>query len=200
MALGISVYDAGRDNEISNGQCSDSCSNPQSIISNLKWVANDAVEGEGEGEMIVGEPTDSLDECEAGCTECRKCWNEFTPDVIEITCMDKREMKYNKKCPNKGKWRNEKCSSEGKCHQSYPFGDPDKMRSADAACRTVPDALTVEDKDAYGWSKKKCKSKNGMCGYGCNKKTEMCRNSYLIDDADKWRSPSAMCRCGPKFL
>lgn len=111
MALGISVYNAGVDNEISNKECNDSCSNPQSVISNLRWVANDAVGAE----MIVGEATQRLDDCEEGCTECRHAWNEFTPENVEITCMDKREMKYNRKCPNKGRWNSEKCNAEGYC-------------------------------------------------------------------------------------
>lgn len=156
-----------------------------------------AEEGEEDGELIIGEPTDSLSECEAGCTECRMSWREFTPNVVEATCMDTREMKYNKKCPNKKKWKNEKCNAEGHCVKSYPFGDPDKMRSKEAACRTVPDALVNNDNDNFKFSKKKCKSKNGLCGFGCEK-NEVCRNSFLKDDDLKWKGASAMCRCGPK--
>jgi len=198
MALGISVFDAGVDNSISSEQCLNACSSPKSIISNIRWVADDSIQTDGE--MIVGEAADSLDQCEPGCTECRKCWNEFYPNEIEITCLDTREMKYNRKCPNKGRWSSEKCTGTGFCVKSYPFGDPDKMRSKEAACRTVPDALAVSDKDLYGWSKKKCKSKNGLCSFGCSKKREVCRNSWLLDDEDKWAGSSAMCRCGPKQL
>lgn len=158
-----------------------------------------AEEGEEDGELIIGEPTDSLSECEAGCTECRMSWREFTPDVVEATCMDTREFKYNKKCPNKKKWKNEKCNAEGHCVQSYPFGDPDKMRSKEATCRTVPDALVNNDNADFKFSKKKCKSKNGLCGFGCEK-NEVCRNSFLKEDGLKWKGASGMCRCGPKKL
>merc|ERR1712029_1306822 len=52
--------------------------------------------------------------------------------------------------------KNEKCNAEGHCVKSSPFGDPDKMRSKEAACRTVPDALVNNDNDNFKFSKKKC--------------------------------------------
>lgn len=172
MALGISVYDAGVDNSINHDLCTEACSAPESIIRNIRWGTHDSV-NELEGEMVVGRGTERLEDCGDGCTDCRECWNEFSPDVKQPVCLDKREMKYNNKCPNKGKWKNKACTGEGRCVKSYPLGDPDKMRSKEAACRTVP-ALFDQPKevmrDVYDWSKRKCKKKNGLCSFGCSKK------------------------------
>lgn len=200
MALGISVYDAGVDNAIADGECSNACTAPRSIIKNIRWGTHDSV-NELVGEMVVGRATESLEDCEPGCTECRECWNEFSPDIVQPVCLDKREMKYGAKCPNKKTFTDELCTGEGRCVKSYPFGDPEKMRSVEAACRTVPalyDQPAEVMRDVYDWSDRKCKKKYGLCSFGCKGKNGTCFNSWLKEDEDKWAGPSAMCRCIPK--
>ena len=150
MSLGISVFDAGIDNDIHQGSCTSECSAPKSVIKNIRWGTHDSViefdegeeveEGEeGEqGELIIGGPTRSLEECGKGCTQCHECWNSMDPFTVEAMCMDERVMKYGSKCNNNKKWPADNCGADDLCAKSYPFGDPDKMRSPDAMCRSVP--------------------------------------------------------------
>ena len=74
MAMGISTYHVGLDNDISNQQCADKCSamNTKTVISNVKWTEDDAFmdndddnnnDNDGDqdmGEVIVGGPAPTL--------------------------------------------------------------------------------------------------------------------------------------------
>ena len=195
MSLGISVFDAGIDNDIHQGSCTSECSAPKSMIKNIRWGTHDSVNELDDGELIVGGPTRSLEECGDGCTQCHEYWNSNDPFTIEAMCMDEREMKYGNKCNNNKKWNADNCNEEGYCLKSYPFGDPDKMRSPEAMCRTAPESHI---EGPFGWASRPCKNeKAGLCGYGCDA-GEVCTYSWLQEDPLKWKAASAICRCKPQ--
>lgn len=142
--------------------------------------------------MVIGDTTASLAECEAGCAECRN-YSYTGSSETGATCVDHREMKFAGLCPSKGKWSDDKCSSEGAfCAKSYPFGDPLRMKSEDAACRTMPAELID---GPFEWSSKPCRNQNwGLCALGCSA-DETCTNSWPLEDPLRWKSAGAMCRC-----
>ena len=118
-------------------------------------------------------------------------YHENVPELIWYQCVDTTIYKFGNECKN----RHDKsmCATEGHCHKSYPHGDPEKMRSEHAGCRTIPDHY-LEGDFKFGrrdsWSPT-C----GLCKDGCGEGS--CHNSWLRSDPDKWKSASAMCRCKP---
>lgn len=82
--------------------------------------------------------------------------------------------------------------SDDFCMMSFPYGDPKRNRSDDAGCRSLPNSYYSDDSEIkYG--RKVCKNKNGFCKL-CDD-WERCTWSYRLDDDDKWRGATAMCRC-----
>jgi len=195
MSLGISVFDAGIDNDIHQGSCTSECSAPKSVIKNIRWGTHDSVNEADEGELIIGGPTRSLEECGKGCTQCHECWNSNDPFTVDAMCVDDRVMKYGSKCNNNKKWPADNCGADDLCAKSYPYGDPDKMRSPDAMCRSVPKE-NIEG--PFMWAGRPCKNtKHGFCSFGCDS-DEVCTMSWLADDPKKWKAASSTCRCKPQ--
>jgi hypothetical protein len=207
MGMAISTYNAGQVNDIAPyDQCEETCSEATTKISNIKWSNNVAwtyVEDEEEeeeeeednnepGELIIDDVAQSLDQCDAGCTECHEAHYENFPNDILYQCTDYTVYKYGNICTPDNQWDESKCmtSSTGFCHKSYPYGDPDKMKSPEAACRTIP-STHVDSTFEFGhrdcWS-----PTGGLCHYGCE---GTCHNSWAEGDLLKWLSPNAMCRC-----
>jgi hypothetical protein len=144
------------------------------------------------GQLIIDGVAQSLDQCGSGCTECHEAHYENFPDDIVYECTDYTVYKYGNICTPNNKWNEDKCmtSSTGYCHKSYPYGDPDKMRSPEAACRTIP-SENVDNEFEFGsrdcWS-----PTGGLCNYGCE---GTCHNSWIASADTKWKHSSAMCRC-----
>jgi hypothetical protein len=82
------------------------------------------------------------------------------------------------------------------CNNAWPAGDSDKWRSADAKCRTVPSTHIIEDLSEWKFGGKDKPFTKGLCSYGCDD-GDLCRNSWPINDPQKWNSPYAMSRCKP---
>lgn len=165
MAMGISVFEVGTQNEISQ-TCTSQCSSPKAAISNIQWNTDDSIE-DTRGPIITGGLSNRLDDCsEIGCTECRDGWHEFVPEEIFPICTDYTLYKYGNTCTNAGKFSDDTCNPESEfCLKSYPWGDPDRLRSDHAKCRTPPNS--INDKE-YEYSRKECrKPTSGLCIAGC---------------------------------
>ena len=99
-------------------------------------------------------------------------------------------MKYGNAC--KERYRGVTCNSDDRyCLKSYPYGDPDKYKSDQKGCRSVPD--TYLDSSQLKKAKRECPLSKGICGTCCDE--EDCFWSYRKDDADKGKGATAMCRC-----
>jgi hypothetical protein len=100
-----------------------------------------------EAELVYGEPATTLTtgQCGDDCTECRWSWWSNATDVVKARCVDTTVYKYGAICPDT--WDRIKCMSGADqfCHKSYPHGDPDKMNSVNATCRTVADSYIYND-------------------------------------------------------
>lgn len=120
MAMGISTYNIGQDNDIAGApQCANVCEQAETKISNIVWssdnsVSDDTVEPEDEdefGEWTIGETTESLSECwEEGCTECREGFYANYPEYSFATCVDTTVYKYGNICVENSKWNKSQCS------------------------------------------------------------------------------------------
>jgi len=206
MAMAISTYHVGLENNISNQVCTDKCSalDTKTVISNVRWTKNDAFydpEDEDDGgndgdmgEIMVGGPAPTLTSgnCTDECSQCMEHFYENAPADIWYQCVDTTIYKFGNVC-NKPWHDTSMCATTGHCHKSYPHGDPEKMNSEFKGCRTIPDKF-LEGDFKFGrrdsWSPT-C----GLCKDGCGDGT--CHNSWLRSDPEKWRSASAMCRCKP---
>jgi hypothetical protein len=115
MAMGISTYHVGLDNDISNQQCSDKCSalNTKTVISNVKWTEDDAFmdnndnnnendddEDEDMGEVIVGGAAPALNSgyCGEDCSQCMEHFYENMPTDIWYECVDWTVYKFGNEC------------------------------------------------------------------------------------------------------
>lgn len=192
MALGVSVYEAGVHNEISD-TCTTSCSAPKAIISNLQWNKDDSIE-DPRGPIITGALSNSLMDCvEEGCTECRDGWHEFEPANVFPVCTDFTVYKYGNACSNVGRFSAATCNpADDYCMISYPWGDPERHRSEHAQCRSAPSGMNEGECE---YSTKECRTPtSGLCAMGCEDGQE-CRNSWPMDSEFKWKDPAATCRC-----
>ena len=207
MAMAVSTYHVGLDNNISNQTCTDKCSalDTKTVISNVKWTENDAFmdpeDDEGDdgndgdmGEVMVGGPAPTLTSgnCTDDCSQCMEHFYENAPADIWYQCVDNTIYKFGNVCDKP--WNDiSMCATTGHCHKSYPHNDPEKMNSEFKGCRTIPDHF-LEGDFKFGrrdsWSPI-C----GLCKDGCGDGT--CHNSWLKSDPEKWKSASAMCRCKP---
>lgn len=80
------------------------------------------------------------------------------------------------------------CSTGQACQMSYPFGDKQKTRSPDAACRCLP-----RQRAPHGYTfetRNKKQVQNGTCD-GCKD----CAASYPKDDPTMFKSAETMLRC-----
>ena len=118
MAMGISTYHVGLDNDISNQQCADKCSamNTKTVISNVKWTEDDSFmdnnddnnnDNDGDqdmGEVIVGGPAPTLNsgKCDEDCSMCMEHFYENMPSDIWYECVDWTVYKFGNVC-NKDK-------------------------------------------------------------------------------------------------
>lgn len=113
MAMGISTYHVGLDNDISNQQCSDKCSsNTKTVISNIKWTEDDAFmdpndddkngddDEQDMGEVIVGGPAPALNSgyCEDDCSQCMEHFYENAPADMWYECVDWTVYKFGNVC------------------------------------------------------------------------------------------------------
>lgn len=198
MAFAISTYSVGQQNDISKDQCSTKCENAATVVKNIHWNTDDSINEYNEGELVWGEAAETLGtgECdETKCAECRYSWYENSPTKKEARCKDERVMKFGNVCRER---QDKGCCMAGEgqiCHNSWPADDPEKWRSKERACRTVPASYindSANDID-FKFGKKECKKEGaGLCHYGCE---GTCHNSWPEDDPLKWKSPMAMCRC-----
>jgi len=151
MAMGVSVWDIGTENNVSGATCGSTCdfweASTKTKISNIVWGIENSYTTEEEeenvepGEIITGDTTYSLSDCEeSDCAECRMAWYENIPDQVFSQCVDYTIYNYGNVCGYETSNDMSRCNwGEGElCHHSYPYGDHDKMESPDAACRTVP--------------------------------------------------------------
>ena len=114
-----------------------------------------------------------------------------TPENVYQVCVDTRLMKFTVPCPENRKWSSEKCNEEGPCMVSFPFDDPKKRQSKDAACRTTPDYFEELDQMIYG--RRECKEKFGFCST-CDEGST-CYPSYHTSDPLRFKGASSICRC-----
>lgn len=202
MGFVFSSWDnsAGKEDFECEGLCPEpaaTCENAVNTIANFKvnqWNSNEnRPDDNTDPERIDGGVAANISMCEEGCSACHKTWMSNTPDVIEYMCYDETVYQYRNKCGNKRDLS--LCGEEDICHISWPHGDTQKARSPDAACRPVPDEYIFND--FMFATKRECKNMNqGLCRYGCDE-GETCRNSWWAEDALRWKSASAMCRCAP---
>ena len=141
-------------------------------------------------------PSNSLEDCdEEGCTECLDAYMASEPNEIYQVCNSTALNKYVNACPRSSKkWAREgNCNAErqGHCLKAYPDGDPLKLRSKAASCKTVP--MFYLDAPGIKYGKKVCRSKQGICKT-CES-DEKCNFSYFKDDKKRSKGYSAMCRC-----
>jgi len=215
MALGVSTYHVGLADaaSLSGQQCQSECSevDTKTVISNVRWTQDDAFADEsaddtdggegGTGVVVVGGPAPALDSgaCAndvdgVSCSECREHYLDTAPSDVWYECVDRTVYRFGNKCGNNAD--KDKCMTDAStyCHKSYPFGDADKYRSDQMACRTVPKEY-IDGPFEYHRRKSRS-SRCGLCKYGCGSDAK-CYRSWLESDADDWRGPSAMCRCKP---
>ena len=115
MAVAISTYHVGLDNDLSNQTCTDKCSalDSKTVISNMKWTENDAFmddeeesdggdgdDGEDMGEVIVGGPAPTLTSgmCEEDCSQCMVHFYENAPADTWYQCVDHTVYKFGNVC------------------------------------------------------------------------------------------------------
>ena len=189
MAMGISSYALEQDNHVAGG-CSNVCEAAgayDSKISNLVYTMGDSIMSD---EYVEGGPAPRLDLCGSGCTECRQYYWTSAPDQFDYQCVDDTVYKYGNQCGSNQD--RSKCMTDADqlCHKSFPLGDEDKFQSADAACRTIPQANLEGD---FMYANRECRKETaGLCAYGCE---GTCHNSWKVEDPLKWKSATAMCRC-----
>ena len=100
------------------------------------------------------------------------------------------EFVYTTKCGKNKLAKADKCGADcDNCFWSWPEGDADKGRSAEAACRCLPDQMAPE---AYTYVRACRNSKAGTC-QGC----DTCAVSWPEFDEARWKSSEKMCRCAP---
>lgn len=191
MGMAISTWGCGT---LSN--CGESCGTANTVISNLNWQQDDSIVPYDNGAIIDAGATPKLNSagCGENCSECRSFYYENAPTDTWNECVDTREMRFVKYCPSS--WNSDKCQTdEPYCMRAYPFGDPDKTRSAEYECRSLPPERIGNLSDQVTWrnSNRECRTSNGLCYYGCNGGT--CHNSWFRSDPLKGKSASAMCRC-----
>lgn len=97
MPVIMSNFDAGVNNELSDGQCSNTCSNSQAKFSNFKWTSEDSIvdpdeepdqpDEPDEPELVIGEIASSIDMCtEEGCSACSMAHWSNDPSNEFPTC------------------------------------------------------------------------------------------------------------------
>ena len=103
MSLGVSNYDVGLNNDISGGECYNSCTDAEFKISNIVWSSGNAVddgddESDEPGELIVDGVAQSLDQCEGECSECHEAHYANRPNEVVYECVDTTQYKYGNIC------------------------------------------------------------------------------------------------------
>lgn len=103
MSLGVSNYDVGLNNDISGGECYNSCTDAEFKISNIVWSSGNAVDDEDDesdepGELIVDGVAQSLDQCEGECSECHEAHYANRPNEVVYECVDTTQYKYGNIC------------------------------------------------------------------------------------------------------
>jgi len=100
MAMVLSNYDAGIENEINDGQCTSTCGEYKSKMSNFKFTEGDSIfVPEPEDEMVVGELAENIDDCDDSfCSQCNVAWWAGDEDNTFNTCTDYTRYKYTNVC------------------------------------------------------------------------------------------------------
>jgi len=197
MAMAISTYNLGLENDISRGTCDSYCSNPTNVIKNVVWNEDDNIETHDEPTpdpnvtIINGGPSWWLDEegCGSNCSECRWFYEEGNISGWWNECVDDRVMRYTDTCSSSDDIN--RCSEwEDHCFWSYPADDPDAASSSDYACRTVPDSYQGVIGTDYDYSSEVLDSSSGLCysDYDCT-----CHMSWPMGST--WADPKTMARC-----
>ena len=180
-----------------------SCDDARTVVSNFavsQWGSAedrvvdpidpiDPVDPVDPATLIEGGLADYVSLCGEGCTSCIETWWDNAVEDIIYKCVDETLYRYANRCG--GNKDLSLCGVEDYCHMSWPHGDPDKARSADAACRPVPDEWIWNE---FTYSNNPARKQNkGLCVYGCD--GAICHNSWFPTDAEKWKGASAMLRC-----
>jgi hypothetical protein len=155
VAIGMSSYSVGENNSIDEF-CELRAGEGNVTFSNFRWTNDDAIYEEPAFEVMAG-PSPRISDCGDDCYECNQCYMSNDPDNVYPVCNDYRPMRFSSPCPNKGRWNEDICNENGPCFKSYPFGDPEKYRAPDAACRTLPEPYL--DLSAMKYGSKVCKTK-----------------------------------------
>lgn len=163
MALSLSRWDSDE-----SASCTVELSDHDSSslhIGVFEWTDNDSIYEEADEVILMG-PSDSLEDCvEEGCTQCLNAYTTSSPDDVFQVCNCTMPMKYVNACPtNSQNWaRTGNCNAlrQEHCMKAYPFGDPLKLRSKEASCKTIP-MFYLDEEDMMKGSKN-CKSQNGIC-------------------------------------
>jgi len=193
MPVVMANFNAGSDNDLSGECASTSTTEGNAVISSMRWTSKDALEEENtnndDGELVIGDVAESIDKCgEDSCSACHKAHWSNAPTTEFYTCTDNTQYKYSNKCT--GNQNSDKCGEDDLCFRAWPHDDPNKWKSDDFACRPLPMRLQIGD---FKYARRQCRSNKGLCAFGCGDGT--CHNSWPIDDADRWKSADAMCRC-----
>ena len=115
MAMSISTYHVGLENDISNQMCTDKCSamNTKTVVSNVKWTEDDAFmdndtddnnndndDDQDMGEVIVGAAAPALNSgmCGEDCSQCMEHFYENMPSDIWYECVDWTIYKFGNVC------------------------------------------------------------------------------------------------------
>jgi len=198
MALAVSFFDVGLDNDIDEG-CSTVCNDSSTMdIQNFRFTTGDSYVEEEEDEVdpddtfVVEGIAESLEDCKEGCTECHYGHYEKTPDTMRHMCTDETVYKYTNACKERNDQSKCASGSDSMCFWSFAHGTTGQEKRDSKACRTIPAEL-IDGDMKYG-RKSTNNFNKGLCKYGCDD-GETCNWSYLMDDADKWKGYSGMFRC-----
>ena len=129
------------------------------------------------------------------CTGTCDKWNTYSTfknlkfTTAQYAPQDETVYKYGNKCGDSADVT--LCGDDCRnCHMSWPFDDPAKWNSNDAACRCLPDQRAPQ---GYTYSNNQSNNPEaGLCDGNCD-----CRNSWPSDDIQRWNSAEAMYRCKP---
>ena len=100
MAMVVSNFNAGVNNDMSDGQCTNTCGEYKSKLSNLKFTSNDSIyEPEELDELIIGDVAANIDDCDDSfCSACHRAWWAGDEANSFYTCTDYTRYRYTNKC------------------------------------------------------------------------------------------------------
>ena len=205
LALGITNKPLANPVDVSSATCNEVCTSSSFIVGDINWQSGNSQEEapappEPERELIeVGvAPRQDSGDCGYLCAECTEYfWSDdvFTP-VFQCTKAGDGNIRYGNPCSATRKPRH--CGSgDQPCLWSYPNDDPDKWRSAEGACRNLPDDYNSEIgiNDDWDFQSRVQKDTKGLCGWtGCS---GTCHKSWPAGDPLKGKSPYNLVRCWP---